>query len=551
MLEAKKNVVLEARDGLDGVEVAKRKHPDIVLCDIAMPKLNGFDVLEQLRNHAATALTPFIFLTAYGDRAHFRRGMEMGADDYLPKPFHANELYNAINTQLLKQSERINLAGNGNDSELGLIEVIRHDQLTQLPNKLSLQGHFENLISDKENTDKHVAVMVLSLTRLQEINDLLGASKTDKLIKHIAGNLFSFADANSAIVARLQAADFAILLPDVTHHKEIELFADSLQKNALDFSAIDGFHIPLSVNIGAAIYPIHGEAINDLLYAANIAKSSVSQNGDSSIQIFHNKLQNHRTIDLQIESALMVAIDNDGLSLVYQPIVNTNTKGIIGLEVLLRWHHPELGDLSPNRFVSIAEKSSLIHKLGDWVFENALSTIADYNQTREAPVLLSINVSTEQLKNPNFAVDLVKKMDKYSIRPNSLILELTESALLHDNKNTLDNLRNLRTYGVKIALDDFGTGYASLDYLTRFSFDILKLDHSIIKNLHLKTNQQTVANAVIDMAHRLHLNVIAEGVESEEERIMLQHYQCNAIQGYLICEPLSFNKVIPHIIDNP
>jgi len=224
---------------------------------------------------------------------------------------------------------------------------------------------------------------------------------------------------------------------------------------------------------------------------------------------------------------------------------------IIGLEVLLRWHHPELGDLAPNRFVSIAEKSSLIHKLGDWVFENALETIADYNQTRVAPVLLSINVSTEQLKNPNFAVDLVKKMDKYSIQPNSLILELTESALLHDNKNTLDNLRNLRTYGVKIALDDFGTGYASLDYLTRFSFDILKLDHSIIKNLHLKTNQQTVTNAVIDMAHRLHLHVIAEGVESEEERIMLQHYQCNAIQGYLICEPLSFNEVIPYIIESP
>jgi len=459
----------------------------------------------------------------------------MGADDYLPKPFHANELYNAINTQLLKQSERKNLAGNGN-SELGLIEVIRHDQLTQLPNKLSLQGHFENLISDSENTDKQVAVMVLSLTRLQEINDLLGASKTDKLM---------------AIVARLQAADFAVLLPDVTHQKEIELFAESLQKNALDFSVIDGFHIPLSVNIGAAIYPIHGEAINDLLYAANIAKSSLNQNSDSKVQLFHNKLQNHRTIDLQIESALVAAIDDDELSLVYQPIVNTNTKGIIGLEVLLRWRHPELGDLAPDRFVSIAEKSSLIHKLGDWVFENALSTIADYNQTRNAPVLLSINVSTEQLKNPNFAVDLVKKMDKYSIQPNSLILELTESALLHDNKNTLDNLRNLRTYGVKIALDDFGTGYASLDYLTRFSFDILKLDHSLIKNLHLKTNQQTVANAVIDMAHRLHLNVIAEGVESEEERIMLQHYQCNAIQGYLICEPLSFTEVIPHIIDSP
>jgi diguanylate cyclase (GGDEF)-like protein len=530
--------VIGAENGRIGLDLAKAMEPDLILCDVMMPDLDGYGVLSKLRQEPAMASIPFIFLTAKAAKTDFRQGMELGADDYLTKPFTRAELLGAIASRLKKQEavqNRYSIELQQAKEQLNYL--IHHDSLTNLPNQMSLREAFVQVKPTDTSKEKLVTLLSVGLDRFNQITDNLGHGVGDLLIKAVAERLTACVGPQD-VVARLNSDRFAIILATTEHKKEAGNVAETILERLSQTFTLAGQEIFITASIGIALYPRDGTEIEDLLNHANTAMTKASQQGGDQYQFYSAAFNVGSSDRLSLQSELRHALEREELQVYYQPQVSLQTGEIIGTEALVRWLHPERGLVSPAKFIPIAEETGLIIPIGEWVLQTACKQTKLWQNSGFASLQVSVNLSSRQFSQIDLRKQLVQILMETGLDPKYIEVELTESMLVQNTEVAIRRLNALKSLGVKIAIDDFGTGYSSLSYLQQFPFDILKIDRCFIQDITNNPHNAAITKAIIEMAKSLNLKLIAEGVETPEELSFICRQDCDAMQGYLFSRPL-------------
>jgi diguanylate cyclase (GGDEF)-like protein len=532
LLDAEGLAGIGATNGYKGIDLAKVEKPDLIICDVMMPGLDGYSVLKALRQETTFATTPFIFLTAKAAKADFRQGMELGADDYLTKPFTRAELLGAIATRFKKQQQYRSELEQAQDQ---LDYLMHHDSLTNLPNQLSLREQFKQIKST--HSQQLMTIICVGLDRFNQINDDLGHSVGDRLLQAVAQRLVNGVTSED-YVARLGSGQFAIILPTTPHKKDAVLIAQTLLEQFSQTFAIDHQEIFVTASIGMALYPRDGRDIEQLLNQANKAMFQAKQQGGNCHQFYSIALSKGTSDRVALKTNLRYALERDELQVYYQPQLDLETGKIIGAEALLRWEHPERGLVSPIKFIPLAEETGLILPIGEWVLKMACQQTRHWQKVGYPHLKIAVNLSGRQFQQLDLRHRLVKIFTETGLRPEYLELELTESMLVENTDVAIRRLQALKALGVEIAIDDFGTGYSSLSYLQQFPFDTLKIDRCFIRNIQDNPSQAAITQAIIEMANTLDLKLVAEGVETDAELSFVVQHHCHKMQGYLFSKPL-------------
>ncbi|KAI9134072.1 EAL domain-containing response regulator [Acaryochloris sp. CCMEE 5410] len=550
ILECEGYRTLEADNGLTGLQLAQQSPPDLIVCDVMMPELDGFDVLKGLRANPGIGSIPMIFLTAKTDRASVRKGMNLGADDYITKPFTHLELLSAIDARLKKQAlvtQQYTQTIQG--LEAGLNALTYYDHLTQLPNRRLLEEQFQHIQAEKQIADTLDALVLVGIDRFEWIKSTLGAAFSDQLVQAITQQLSAhryMGNYAMAMVARIEADQFAIIPRNIKSRPDLDQFAKQiLNILATPFYVVDQ-ELCITPSIGMTCYPKGSTDIGTLISNAEIAMYQSKQQVGPSAEFYLPTMRSHCSQTLTMAARLRHALDKNELRLYYQPHIDLQTSQVVGAEALLRWHHPEWGVLSPNVFIPIAEETDLILDIGEWVLRTSCLQVKRWQQTCGRPLQMLVNLSPRQLIQPALPSMLHELLSSAALDPGSLVLELTESTLMQDPDLALKVMHQIKATGIRLSIDDFGTGYSSLSYLQRFPLDILKIDRGFIHEINRQPTNAAITTAIIQMGHKLGLSLIGEGVETLAERKFLLDHQCDGIQGYLISPPLPAAELLKY-----
>ncbi len=538
LLDAEGFEVISAENGRIGVDLAKVMIPDLILCDVMMPELDGYNVLAALRQDSVTAAVPFIFLTAKSAKTDFRQGMELGANDYITKPFTRAELLGAIASRIKyddKVREHYNIELQQAKEQLNYL--IHNDSLTNLPNRLSLRERFKQIQPTDTDNEQLVTILCVGLDRFNQINENLGHEIGNLLLQAVAERLTACVEAGDT-VARLDTDQFAIILATTQHKQEVGNIAQTILESISQTFALAGQEIFITASMGIAIYPRDGQEIEQLLNHANTAMVHAKQQGGDQYQYYTVAYKIGSSDRLALQTALRYALERGELQLYYQPQVNLQTGQIVGAEALLRWQHPERGLVSPDKFIPLAEETGLIISIGEWVLHTACEQTKAWQNAGFSSLRVAVNLSSRQFSQIDLRHQLVQILMETGLDPKYIELELTESMLVQNTEVAIRRLNALKALGVEIAIDDFGTGYSSLSYLQQFPFDILKIDRCFIRNITENSNNAAITKAIIEMAKTLNLKLIAEGVETEAELSFVCKHKCDGMQGYLFSRPV-------------
>ena len=514
------------------------RQPDILLLDLMMPEVSGFDILTRIRGDDELRYTPVIILTAESDPAARLKALELGATDFLTKPVDSSELRLRLRNALAFKAYQDRLAD--------------FDALTGLLNRKKFRSALSATLTSTPRTSA-CALLHVDLDRFKQINDTLGHRVGDKLLCAVAKILegtFINAEAtgwpgsrvpeSTVLLARVSGNGFAALLPNLHNLSKVDN-ATSVARQVLGaFSEpfhIDGHELFVTASIGIAVSPGDGEEADALLKSAEMAMYQAKKRGRNTYEFFSGEMNAHSLERLTLETQLRHAAERGEFVLFYQPKVDVLTRRITGAEALIRWKHPELGIVSPAKFIPIAEETGLIVEIGQWVLRAACAQVKAWTQAGLPPLSVSVNVSTAQFKQRKVWHAVRGALERSGIMPGQLVLELTESMLMESADDSIDMLNELKEIGVKISVDDFGTGYSSLSYLSRFPIDELKIDRSFVSGLPLDRNGAAITGAIIALARELGLKTVAEGVESNEQLQFLQARRCDQYQGYLCSRP--------------
>ena len=411
-----------------------------------------------------------------------------------------------------------------------------YDELTGLPNRNLLLAQAEQAIARAEPERKRVAVLFLDLDRFKQVNDTLGHPVGDALLRDVAQRLRRLARA-SDIVGRLSGDEFVMLMPDFEHGRLTAAAEHVLVALAQPFT-VGGITLNPSVSIGISVFPENGRDMDTLLRHADMAMYQAKTAGRNRISFFSAEMNRQAQERLALEAALRDALEAKALRLHYQPQVGLKNGSLYGVEALARWRHPTLGDISPVRFVPLAEECGLIGDLGDWALREACSQLAIWRNNGLRVPSVSVNLSATNFHNLNLPRMIAATLAEFGLAPADLMLEITEGVVLDATAGTLRTIAELHRLGVRLSMDDFGTGYSSLGHLRRLIVDELKLDRSFVQGLESDDAARALTSAVIRIGESLSLPVVAEGVENEEQRRFLIEQGCAAGQGFLFSPPL-------------
>jgi diguanylate cyclase (GGDEF)-like protein/PAS domain S-box-containing protein len=412
-----------------------------------------------------------------------------------------------------------------------------HDLLTGLPNRALFRDHLGLMLAQARRTQQPLAVLSLDLDHFKVINDSLGHAIGDELLLAVGARLRQCLREGDTL-ARLGGDEFAVLLPTLVSRSDVDHICRKIIQVLSKPVYVKGHEIYVSVSIGACVAPEDGDMIDSLIRQAEIAMYRAKSQGRSQLQFWEAGMQAPYSERMQIEVDLRRALARNEFVLFYQPQVDTTTGEVRGFEALLRWWHPQRGLLAPADFIPVAEECGVIVPIGDWVLRQAGAQMAEWRHAGLPPVRLSVNISARQLESSDFVDSVMRAVQIYSLDGNLLELEITETLLMRDFEANAIKLGRLSVAGVRIAIDDFGTGYSSFKYLSRFPIHTLKIDQSFVQELDREENM-SIVNAMIAMGRGMNLNVVAEGVETEAQRALLQQMQCHEVQGYYYSPPVS------------
>jgi len=415
--------------------------------------------------------------------------------------------------------------------------LAQHDGLTGLPNRLLMQDRLHQAISQARRGGGLVALMFVDLDRFKTVNDSFGRVIGDTLLKEVAQRLTACLR-DTDTVARLGGDEFTIMLPDATNAQGVgEVAQRVLSEFARPFS--DGEQeLYVSASIGISLFPRDGSDPDELVKHADRAMYSAKDSGRNSYRYFTEDLNREVHEKVILESGLRRAIERGELRLLYQPKIDLASHKIIGAESLVRWQHPKLGLILPERFIPVAEESDLIVQLGEWVLNAACEQLRAWQQEGFA-LQVAVNVSARQFRRGNLEDRVVAAMVAAHVEPHLVEIELTESAIMQDAEGSISTLQRLKSHGISISIDDFGVGYSNMRYLNRLPLDILKIDQSLIRDIGADSKDAAIVRAIIGLARSLGIRVIAEGVENHSQLSFLNAHGCNYGQGFLFGRPLA------------
>jgi len=656
--------IIDAQNGIEGLELFKKHRPDMVLMDVVMPEMNGYETCQEIRKISDADATPIIMLTGLNDFDSIGKSFDAGATDFITKPINwpilsqrvryamrASELYMDLrkkqsqlahaqhiaklgyfeydaNTRVFNCSkellnifkvhsdsgyldfnefikiipeneqqrfiENINNAiannshyefdhhivcneeydcivqqhgepiVNADGKPFGIAGTIQditeykqaealiefqtyYDSVTELPNRFYLTEQLDALMQQAEQDNKLLSVILFHIDRFHEVNDTLGHRVGDQLLRIIAKQ-FSHYFSDEAILARFDGATFALVSKEIRSVDESAIIAQQILDMLSQPYIVHEHEVFISCSVGITLHPMEADNKETLLKNADTAMSRARKNGGNQYQFFSAEMNVIAEKRLQLETDLRKALDRDEFQVYYQPQLDCQNRRIIGMEALIRWIHPERGIVSPFDFIPIAEETGLIIPIGEWVMKTAVTQTKQW-QTQGYPLRIGVNLSALQFTDNNLITTIEETLNETGLKPEFLDLEVTESIAMHNFESAQATLQQIKKMGVKTSIDDFGTGHSSLSYLQRMPVNTIKIDRAFIKDIG-KSDDGTLAKAIIAMAHSMNLNVIAEGIETEEHYNFLKEHHCDELQGFLFSRPLPADEFAAYIRDS-
>jgi diguanylate cyclase (GGDEF)-like protein len=412
-----------------------------------------------------------------------------------------------------------------------------HDPLTGLPNRILFQDRVELALVHAHRNKHSVAVLFLDMDHFKFINDTLGHAAGDQLLQELAKRLVNCLR-NEDTVSRFGGDEFALLLPEIHQTNHVSVVTQKI----LDVLKLPWIYnkqeFYITASIGAALYPENGESIETLMKNADIAMYSAKNRGRNNYQLYDPAMSVRGSEQLAMEYNLSLALERGEFRVYYQPRMNVKTKKIVGVEALARWQHPGKGLISPAEFIPLAEATGLIVPIGEWLMQCACAQNKAWQAEGFPCMHISVNLSARQLRQPNLVEMITRVLKETCLEPCWLELEIPEIDTLQDEESTIKMLRELNEMGVRISLDNFGAGQTSLRYLSGLRINNLKIDHAIVRNITTMLDDALTATSIIALGQSLKLNVVAQGVETEEQLSFLKQQQCDEVQGYLFSKPI-------------
>lgn len=661
----------EAGNGREALKLVGSYSPDIVLLDVVMPELDGYETCEQLRRIPDASHVPVIMLTGLDDNDSIDRAYQAGATDFISKPInwgvlgyrvryvmrasHAlrdvakhqssletaqriarlggwewgithNDHYWSAETyrilgldpaqvhanldaflacvhddereetredimDLVRSGEfpsrviRIRRPDGGlryvqiqavasldatgtvarlsgtiqdvtelHEAEQRIRYLAYHDGTTGLPNRQSFIEGLGKALSIAKRHHRQLGILALDLDQFKRVNDTLGHGVGNEVLISAARRLIATLrecdviavpeqrDEGREGVARLDGDEFSVLISDLDHYHDAAKVAHRLLDELRKPFKAGGQEVFLTASIGLALYPLDGDDADSLMRNAGAAMHFAKEQGRDNYQ-FYSRAMNATALEkLSMESQLRKALERNEFLLHFQPKINAATRRVVGVEALIRWQHPELGMVPPSQFIPLAEETGLIVPIGEWVLRSACEQSRAWQRAGLPSVHVAVNISSPHFRQ-GLTDSVAKALQATALDPGLLEVELTESMLMQNVETTLATLHELKDMGVRLAIDDFGTGYSSLSYLKRFPLDALKIDRSFVKDLPRDPEDAAITKAIIAMAHSLRLQVVAEGVETQEQLAFLQQHGCDVLQGYLFSRPVGAERL--------
>jgi len=516
----------------------------LVISDINMGGMSGLEMIPHVR--ASAPDTVIMMISGEQNIESAIEAMRVGAFDYIMKPFDFQHVEAAVRRAL----EHHALLAAKRRHENHLEELVRqrtaelnhlayHDALTDLPNRILFEDRLTQALILAERNRQALGVLFLSLDGFKKVHDTLGRAIGDRLLQKVAERLRSSAHQGET-VARFEGDEFALLLTQIggTEGEDVvEVIFQTNESLKLPF-VIDDHELFITVSVGISLYPDDGADASTLLKNADAALYRAREQGGDNYQFYTADMNAKAMKRLALENSLRRALERNEFEVYYQPVLDTNTRKIVGMEALLRWHHPELGLVQPAEFIPLAEDTGMIVPIGEWVLRTACAQSKSWQGAGFAPLALAVNLSARQFQQQNLSEMVVRILQETGLHAHDLELELTESSIMKNAESAVRTLGELKAMGVKIAIDDFGTGYSSLGYLKRLPIDTLKIDRSFVRDVTADPDDAALVMAIITLAHNLRLKVVAEGVDSEEQVSFLHLLRCDEWQGYLFSKPL-------------
>jgi len=564
MLERQGYSVRKAINGAMALTAVKALPPDLILLDIMMPEMDGYEVCQSLKQHAETQEIPVIFLSALDDAFDKVRAFKAGGSDYITKPFHIEEVMarvrhhialrlatlkvNELNAQLeARVQERTRQL---EAAHIKLVNLALRDSLTELPNRIAFLQLIEEVLQQSKSDEKYdFAVLVLDCDRFKIINDSLGHDTGDLLLLAIAQRLKKILTEEDKL-ARLGGDEFAILL---TQRSSLEVVKEFANQILCIFTApfpLNQQTVFINASLGLVMGSADYQKSEHLLRDADAAMYQAKASGKARYCVFERVMHDLAFNQLQLEIDLRKAIQSDELTVYYQPIVSLQTGRIMGLEALVRWQHPSQGFISPAHFIPIAEETQLINQIGQLVLYKACHQIRQWQVQGvvDQTFSVSVNLSARQFAQPDLINQIARILDLTKLEPTCLKLEVTESAIMDNLQAAAEILHCLRSRQIQLSMDDFGTGYSSLNYLRLFPMDNLKIDRSFIQGLDETTQDLGLVPIIVAIAQKMNMRVIAEGIETAVQLQQLRNLHCDYGQGFYFSKPLPAEQIFELLV---
>lgn len=557
MLEDQGYQTLSAPSGEMALAMVARQPPDLILLDAMMPGMDGYQVARHIKANVATANIPIIMLSGLSEQSARLSGLEAGAEEVLSKPVVNDELWLKVRNllrlkafgdhqvvhtlmleqQLQKRTIDVERFRSAMGSDERLLKMANYDPLTGLPNRNLFYTTLQMGLTQAELRGWQLAVCTVDLNDFKSFNDVWGHLIGDQVLAEFCRRLSNCLNVSDTL-GRMDGHELALILMIRKGQTGPKQIVDRIREVLREPFRVQEQDVTLTASIGIALYPDDGADAERLIKQASTAMNRAKQAGRDTYRFYTAQMNVEVQARQELETALRDAVRKQAFELYYQPKISLRDGTLCGVEALLRWHRPGLVSVSPSVFVPILEDMGLISMVGQWVIASVCKQIAYWQRSGLVVSQVAINVSAQQITEGDLVENIQRSLDEHQIEAKWLELELTESSLMFNTPETIASLLVLRDIGLKISIDDFGTGYSSLAYLSRFPIDKLKIDIAFIREVPHNAQDAAITRTIIELAHSLNLQVIAEGVENCEQLAFLTENGCDQVQGYLLSRPL-------------
>jgi diguanylate cyclase len=511
--------------GNAAVSACAARMPELVLLDVEMPDGNGYQACSGIRALPNGRDVPIVMVTGFDDAASINLAYDAGATDFVVKP---------INWPLL--AHRIRYVLRGARAQAHIHRLAYFDALTGLPNREWIGEYLGRSLDAAAQRERGVALLFVDLDQFKRINDTLGHETGDALLRQVAarlGSALAYAGADAQL-ARVGGDEFIVVLTGRAGVTEAEQAAQRLQAALTAPFVQGGYEFVVTPSIGIALYPEHGTDVQTLRKNADLAMYEAKAGGRNQFRLYTSAIDARAMQRLSLEMELRRAFDERRLEVYYQPQYEATSLKLAGAEALLRWFHPQRGQISTADFIAVAEETGLIGDIGRWTFEQVCRDLTAWRAAGLIVPAISVNVSGRDFMRQDVLLRLSRVLEEARLPASLFELELTEGVLMQDVESGQRSLAALKEFGFALAVDDFGTGYCSLNYLKRFPLDTLKVDRAFVNDITADVDDAAIVRAIVGLGHNLNLKIVAEGVETLEQLQFLRATGCDLIQGFLM-----------------